>query len=183
MTGRNIELKLKEASAVLGVSPKDLQNLVQLKVLHPRRRANLCLFDGGLLIQAKVAFYLKQSLGASSEMLSLFTDALSREVSFAAGQHKVVALRSLPQSGRQPVEIRVPLGSLASEVESRLPSVPRGRRRLGWKAEMTTALDKACAEIGEANPEQVAKLIRAHRRRRSVLPEVTVVAKRTRKTA
>jgi len=33
-----VELKLKQASAVLGVDPKDLQNLVQFKVLRPRRR-------------------------------------------------------------------------------------------------------------------------------------------------
>ena len=33
-----MELKLKQASAVLGVAPKDLQNLVQFKVLRPTRR-------------------------------------------------------------------------------------------------------------------------------------------------
>ena len=33
-----MELKLKQASAVLGVAPKDLQNLVQFKVLRPIRR-------------------------------------------------------------------------------------------------------------------------------------------------
>jgi hypothetical protein len=32
-----VDLKLKQASAVLGVDPKDLQNLAQMKVL--RRRA------------------------------------------------------------------------------------------------------------------------------------------------
>jgi hypothetical protein len=33
----NINLKLKQASAVLGVTAKDLQNLVQLKVINPPR--------------------------------------------------------------------------------------------------------------------------------------------------
>jgi hypothetical protein len=35
---QSVELKLKQASAVLGVAPKDLQNLVQFKVLRPPRR-------------------------------------------------------------------------------------------------------------------------------------------------
>ena len=36
-----VELKLKQASAVLGIDPKDLQNLVQFQVLRPRRRVGL----------------------------------------------------------------------------------------------------------------------------------------------
>jgi hypothetical protein len=35
---QNLTLKLKQASAVLGVPPKDLQNLVQLGVIRPVRR-------------------------------------------------------------------------------------------------------------------------------------------------
>ena len=42
-----MELKLKQASAVLGVSPKDLQNLVQFKVLRPTRRDNFYWRAGG----------------------------------------------------------------------------------------------------------------------------------------
>ena len=60
---QNVKLKLKQASAVLGVSPKDLQNLVQFGVLRPAQRNRVCWFDTGLLLQAKVAFYLKDSLG------------------------------------------------------------------------------------------------------------------------
>ena len=37
---KTVELKLKQASAVLGVDPKELQNLVQFKVLRPSRRDN-----------------------------------------------------------------------------------------------------------------------------------------------
>ena len=50
-----MELKLKQASAVLGVSPKDLQNLVQFKVLRPTRRDSFYWFDNRLLLEAKVA--------------------------------------------------------------------------------------------------------------------------------
>src|SRR5258708_22139501 len=72
-----IELKLKQASAVLGVAPKDLQNLVQFKVLRPTRRDSLYWFDNRLLLEAKVALYLKESLGTSTEVLALFARALS----------------------------------------------------------------------------------------------------------
>src|SRR5581483_23783 len=65
-----VELKLKQASAVLGVDAKDLQNLVQFKVLRPRRKDSVYWFDDRLLLTAKVAFYLKASLGTSSELLA-----------------------------------------------------------------------------------------------------------------
>jgi hypothetical protein len=52
-------VKLKQASAVLGVPAKDLQNLVQLGVIRPARRNRVCWFDANLLLKAKVAFYLK----------------------------------------------------------------------------------------------------------------------------
>jgi len=35
---QNVTLRLKQAGAVLGVLPKDLQNLVQLGVSRPARR-------------------------------------------------------------------------------------------------------------------------------------------------
>jgi len=61
---QNVELKLKQASAVLGVPPKDLQNLVQLGVICPARRKKVYWFDRKLLLQAKVAFYRSASLPA-----------------------------------------------------------------------------------------------------------------------
>ena len=54
-----VELKLKQASAVLGVAPKDLQNLVHFKVLRPSRRDSIYRFDNRLLLEAKIALYLK----------------------------------------------------------------------------------------------------------------------------
>ena len=76
----NVELKLKQASAVLGVDPKDLQNLVQFKVVLPPRRDRFYWFDERLLLQAKVAFYLKESLGTSTELLTRFTQTLSNNL-------------------------------------------------------------------------------------------------------
>jgi hypothetical protein len=57
------ELKLKQASAVLGVPSKDLQNFVQSGVLRPRRVDGLCYFAWKALVTARVAVCLKDSLG------------------------------------------------------------------------------------------------------------------------
>jgi hypothetical protein len=67
---QSLTFKLKQASAVLGVPPKDLQNLVQLGVIRPARRNSVCWFDTNLLLEAKVAFYLKETLGSSSDLLA-----------------------------------------------------------------------------------------------------------------
>ena len=75
---QTLELKLKQASAVLGVSSKDLQNLVQLNVLKPSRRDAYYWFDTRRLLEAKVAFYLKESLGASTGVLACFTREIGR---------------------------------------------------------------------------------------------------------
>src|SRR5881227_820568 len=72
-----VELKLKQASAVLGVAAKDLQNLVQFKVLRPTRRESVYWFNNRLLLEAKIALYLKDSLGSSTDVLTLFARALS----------------------------------------------------------------------------------------------------------
>ena len=72
---RQIELKLKQASALLGVDPKDLQNLVQFNVLRPTHHKSFYWFDRRLLLQAKIAFYLKESLGTFTELLARFTEA------------------------------------------------------------------------------------------------------------
>jgi hypothetical protein len=185
-----VELKLKQASAVLGVSAKDLQNLVQLKVIRPRRKDNLYWFDGRLLLEAKVALYLKESLGSSSELLSLFTGALSRSIASEGPKtRRFISLQSLPPQGQQPIEIRIPLGSLARELEERMPQaqahkdLPRGRRRAGWRDEMRRALGDAAKQIGNVKTGEIVATVKAHRRRPHVLPEVTVVANRALKTA
>src|SRR5215210_3757629 len=119
---QDVELKLKQASAVLGVDPKDLQNLVQFKVLCPERRNSLYWFNNRLLLEAKIAFYLKESLGTSTEMLARFTQALSSILKEArVTRLRYVCLRSLPARGREPVEVRIPVRDLAKEIEEQLP--------------------------------------------------------------
>jgi hypothetical protein len=185
-----VELKLKQASAVLGVSTKELQNLVQLKVIRPQRRDNLYWFDRRLLLEAKVALYLKESLGSSSELLSLFTDALSRGLGNADPKsQRYISLRSLPPSGQPPIEIRIPVGSLAREVERQLPQsveqadLPRGRHRAGWREQLGRAFGEAANQMGEIGTGEILAAVKGQRRRPKVLPEVTFVANRALKTA
>lgn len=185
---QTVEFKLKQASAVLGVSPKDLQNLVQLKVVRPARRDNLYWFDRRLLLEAKVAFYLKESLGSSSELLSLFTEALSRSLGTGdPRKRQYVSLRSRPARGEQSIEIRIPVGSLAREIEDQIllaqPALPRGRRRAGWQAEISQAFEDAAAQMGTVTTGAILKTVKARRHARKALPEVTVVANGALKTA
>ena len=63
-------LKLKQASAVLKIQPKELQNLVQFGVLKPERGEGTYLFDTKALLSAKVAFCLKESLGTRANVLT-----------------------------------------------------------------------------------------------------------------
>lgn len=176
-----VELKLKQASAVLGVDPKDLQNLVQFKVLRPRREDRIYWFDDRLLLSAKVAFYLKESLGTSTELLARFTEALSGNLKRdERTTPRYVWLRSRPTMAREPVEVRIPLAHLAKELKEQLPRVaeypdlPRGRKRSGWKREFTRKLEAAARDLSGVTESQIAETIRAYRGEKKRLPEITV---------
>jgi hypothetical protein len=187
---RTVEFKLKQASAVLGVPSKDLQNLVQLKVIRPVRRDNLYWFDSRMLLEAKVAFYLKESLGSSSELLSLFTETLSRSLGTGdPKKRRFVSLRSRPLRGAQSVEIKIPVGSLARELEEQLPQAQeqpdlvRGRRRAGWQSEISQALEAASRQMGKVSGQKLQETVREYKSVRKMLPEVTVVDNTALKTA
>jgi len=176
-----VELKLKQASAVLGVDPKDLQNLVQFKVLRPRRRDSFYWFDNRLLLAAKVAFYLKESLGSSTEVLARFTEAFSNNLKEEESTRlRYVWLRSLPARGREPIEVRIPLRDLAKELEEQLPraavyrDLPRGRRRSGWKREFTRSLEAAARDLSGVTESQIMEAIRGYRAEKKRLPEITI---------
>ncbi len=176
-----VELKLKQASAVLGVNPKDLQNLVQFKVLRPRRKGSIYWFDDRLLLTAKVAFYLKESLGTPTELLARFTEAITNSLKPGEGAlPRYIWLSSRPMLGREPVELRVPLAQLAMELKEQLPraamhqDLPRGRKRTGWKHEFTRKLEQAARDLSGATESQIAEAIRRHRAEKKHLPEITV---------
>ena len=185
-----LELKLKQASAVLGVTPKDLQNLVQFGIVRPTRRGHVYWFDEDLLLRAKAAIYLKKSLGTSAGVLVKLTDALFHAAGRSrAGRKDTVRLLFRPQGGNEPVEIRVPLRSLAQEINQRLPlaaayaDFPRGRKRPGWKEEFLQSLERAAGDLRDLSEAKILEVAHAQRRRKKSFPEVTSVASSPKETA
>ena len=187
---RTVTLKLKQASVVLGVPPKDLQNLVQMGVIRPARRRNVCWFDASVLLEAKVAFYLKESLGSSSDLLARFTEALSQKLDRTEmSDLGDICLRSRPLNGTDAVEIKIPVRSLARELEDQLPlasaykDLPKGRKRAGWRKDFLRSVQKAAADLGDISEGQILKTVREYRSGRKKPPEITVVARTKKKTA
>ena len=182
------ELKLKQASAVLGVSPKALQNLVQARVLKPRRRGSVYYFDAHTLLQARVVLYLKASLGASTRYLTKFAEAVSDLPGFESGTPDVVCLKSGVWKNEPPVKILIPLGDLANEIKQRLPfaaaakDLPRGRKRPGWRREFRAALVEAARDLDGVSEEQILEAVKAYRKERAK-PGLTVVAEAAEATA
>jgi hypothetical protein len=180
-------LKLKQASAVLDVTPKDLQNFVQAGVLRPRRQGNVRYFDRKQLLSAKVAFFLKDSLGASARYLSTFTRAVSAVPGFASGAAEAVRLES-GASGARRVSILIPIRALASELDQRMPladcvkDLPRGRKRATWKAELRDALLEGSKSLDRVSTAEIARSVADVRRRRRKA-EPTVVAEAVEATA
>jgi hypothetical protein len=174
------ELKLKQASAVLGVPPKDLQNFVQSGVLRPRRVGALYYFDRKALVSAKVALFLKDSLGASTRYLTQFTRAVAEVPGFATGEIDAVRVQSGARDER-PVSILIPLRGLVAELDERLPlaeqarDLPRGRKRAGWQKELRTALRQAGTDLAGMSQADIANTIKSYRRQRRKR-ELTVVA-------
>jgi hypothetical protein len=180
MQTQTVELKLKQASAVLGVDPKDLQNFVQYKVVCPPRRNNFYWFDARLLLEAKVAFSLKESLGASTELLARFVQALSDNLKEEKlSGFRYVWIRSRPAIGGEPIEVRIPLQNLARDLERQLPraavkDLARGRKRPGWKGEFSDNLKAASGALSGVTESDIAEAVRGYRAAKKRLPEITV---------
>lgn len=179
---RDVELKLKQASVALGTSSKELQNLVQFRVVRPRKRGRTYWFDRNALLQAKCALYLKQALGASTDYLRGFVRALSGVTNLVA-ERGTVRIQSSPRKGLPPVEIVIPVGMLRIELEERLPmaaaavDLPRGRKRPGWKREFLRAVQEAAGELSSLSEKDIVRALKQYRRESRGQPEIRLVAK------
>ena len=177
------KLKLKQASAVLQVQPKDLQNLVQFGVVKPLRSAGTYFFDMKVLIAAKVALYLKESLGTRTSVLSKLMDALSAsEEKFRAENPNYVVFNCRLTADDEPIKLGVPFRARGEQVEERMSraekiykDLPRGRKRRGWKKEFLESLSEAAKDIGEISEEEILRTVRTYRREKRA-PEITVAA-------
>ncbi len=177
-------LKLKQASAVLQVDPKELQNLVQFRVVKPKRSEGTYYFDPSTLLVAKVAFYLKESLGTSTSVLSRLMDAFSAsEAKLKAENPSYVIFQCRLSSEEEPIKLGVPFRAFEQQIEERMTladlyrDLPRGRKRRGWKKEFLESIAKAAKDIGEVSEEEILRTVRSYRRERRA-PEIIVAAER-----
>ena len=175
-------LKLKRASAVLGMPPKELQNFVQFGVVKPKRRGGLYWFDQNVLLQAKIGWYLRGLLGVSTSYLARLVQLTCRAAN-ARGEQQFVYVRSRPFAGSEAIEIKIPVRSLVEEIEERLPlanvykDLPRGRKRPGWKAGLIDTLREAAVDLGDLSAEDILRAVRNQRQSKRSAPEMTVASK------
>jgi hypothetical protein len=176
-----VELKLKQASAVLGVPAKDLQNLVQFGVVKPKKSADRYWFDMTTLLEAKVAWYLKQSLGVSADYLTRILQAFSEASTVKTGKTADVLISSRLGPTSASIEVRIPVRRLVSEIKEQLPlatvvrDLPRGRKRTGWKREFLRSIREAAADLGQPTEADILRTVREYRSAQRSKPEITVV--------
>jgi hypothetical protein len=174
------ELKLKQASAVLQIEPKELQNLVQFGVVKPKRAEGTYLFDANTLLVAKVAYSLKESLGTRTSVLSKLMDAFREsEKRFKSENPKYIVFTCRVSVEKDPIKVGVPFRALGEQLQERMARVelyrdlPRGRKRRGWKKEFLESVTEAAREMGDVAADEILRTVRAYRKERRV-PEITV---------
>jgi hypothetical protein len=175
-------LKLKQASAVLQIQPKELQNLVQFGVVKPRRLGGTYFFDANALMVAKVASCLKDSLGTRTSVLSKLMEAFSAsEEEFKSGNPKYIIFSCRLAAEEEPIKLGVPFRALAEQIEERMSradlyrDLPRGKKRRGWKKKFLEALTEAAKDIGDVSEEEILRTVRSYRKEK-LAPEITVAA-------
>jgi len=177
-------LKLKQASAVLQIQPKELQNLVQFGVVKPKRSEGTYFFDTNALLVAKVAFCLKESLGTRTSVLSKLMDVfLASEKEFKSENPKYIVFKCRLSDEDDPIKVGVPFRALGEQLQEQMTradlcrDLPRGRKRRGWKKEFLESLTQAAKDIGQVSDEEILRSVRAYRKERRA-PEITVAAER-----
>jgi hypothetical protein len=178
-----VELKLKQASAALGMPAKELQNLVQFGVVKPRRKRGLYVFDTVCLYQAQIAGHLRLALGSPTDRLAEFVEAFSEFLK--SGENEVpdvLVFRTSSKYRTRAVEIRLPFKELRESLEARLLRVdlyrdlPRGRKRPNWKADFLATLTEAARDISAVSSKDLQRAVREYRKSKKKKPEITVVA-------
>src|SRR5580704_3879801 len=114
-------LKLKQASAVLQIQPKELQNLVQFGVVRPKWAEGTYLFDTNTLMVAKVAFCLKESLGTRTSVLSkLMRVFLASEKHFQLQNPEYIVFKCRLSAQEDPVKVGVPFRALGEQLQAQM---------------------------------------------------------------
>ena len=175
-------LKLKQASAVLKIQPKELQNLVQFGVVTPKRSDGTYLFDAKTLLCAKVAFCLKESLGPRAPVLSKLINAFrASEDRLTAENPEYIVFTCRFSAEEEPIKLGIPFRSLGEQIGRGLSraelyrDMPRGRKRPGWKKEFLESLSEAAKYLGEVSEEEILRTVRTYRQEKR-MPEITVAS-------
>ena len=112
-------LKLKQASAVLQIQPKELQNLVQFGIVKPRRSEGTYFFDTNTLLVAKVASYLKESLGTRTSVLSKLMEVFSAcEEKLKSENPKYIIFSCRLAAEEEPIKLGVPFEPLGNRLRN-----------------------------------------------------------------
>ncbi|HEV2421809.1 MAG TPA: hypothetical protein VGS59_08890 [Candidatus Acidoferrales bacterium] len=150
--------------------------------MKPKRSEGTYYFDPSTLLVAKVAFYLKESLGTRTSVLSKLMDAFSEsEEQLKAENPSYVVFTCRLTADEEPLKVGVPFRALEEQIEERMSranlyrDLPRGRKRRGWKKEFLESLAEAAKDIGEVSEEEILRTVRSYRRERRT-PEITVAA-------
>lgn len=175
-------LKLKQASAVLKIEPKELQNLVQFGVVKPPRAEGTYLFDAKTLLVAKVASCLKECLGTRTSVLSKLMEAFSAsEEELKSENPKYIVFSFRLSADEDPIQLGVPFRALGTQIEEGMSKadlyrdLPRGKKRRGWKTEFLASLTEAAKDMGEVSEEEILRTVHSYRKKRRA-PEITVTA-------
>src|SRR5271169_4237129 len=114
-------LKLKQASAVLQIQPKELQNLVQFGVVRPKRTDGTYFFDADSLLVAKVACCLKESLGTRISILSKLMDVfLASEKEFKSENPKYIIFKCRFSAEEDPIKVGVLFRALGEQLQEQM---------------------------------------------------------------
>jgi hypothetical protein len=177
-------LKLKQASAVLQIQPKELQNLVQFGVVKPKRSEGTYFFDTNTLLVAKVAFCLKESLGTRTSILSKLMEVfLASEKALKSENPKYIVFKCRLSDEEDPIKVGVPFRALGEQLQEQMTradlyrDLPRGRKRRGWKKEFLDSLTEAAKDIAAVSDEEILRTVGTYRKERRA-PEITVAAER-----
>ena len=155
---------------------------VQFGVVKPQRSAGTYFFDMKMLLAAKVALYLKESLGTSTSVLSKLMNVFSAsEEKLRTQNRNYVVFNCRLTAEEEPIKLGVPFRALGEQVEERMnradlyKDLPRGRKRRGWKKEFLESLSEAAQDIGEISEEEILRTVRAYRKEKRA-PEITIAA-------
>jgi hypothetical protein len=175
-------LKLKQASSVLKIPPKELQNFVQFGVVKPLRKGGVFVFDMQSLLAARVAVCLKSAIAPQGRRLAAYVEAFSSQApQFLVQKPEFILFRAQAYEQACPIEIKISFREMVDKLLKQLKKVdlyadlPRGRKRPGWKEEFLNALAQAAKDMGGASDEDMLQTIREYRKEKRT-PEITVVA-------